>query len=87
MRIISTIAALLIALGVAWGFVQWVGDGSAVFSDEWWSNLQALTGQLTSFGEETGSKLPSPDEMGLPSIEGPGAGTDNIEGFPQEEIQ
>lgn len=71
MRLIGFAATLVIALGVAWGAAQWLGDGAPILSEAWFSNMQAKMQSLSDMGEDAGSRLPSPDSMNMPAIPDP----------------
>lgn len=63
-KLISSAAALLVALGVTWGVIQLLGDDSDFLSTEWFSNSRE---KIEEFQSETSDKImdsvPDPEEL------------------------
>lgn len=71
MRIIGTVVAIIIALGVAWGVAQWLGDDAPILSEAWFTNMQNKMQSLSDMGKDAGDRLPDPNQMDMPAIPDP----------------
>ena len=63
-KLIGGVLSVLVSIGVAWGIIQYVGEGSPFLSDEWfahwdekWNTLQGET------SDKIEENLPNPDEV------------------------
>lgn len=83
MRIFSSIVAIIVALGVAYGIAQWAGDGQPLFSEEWFSVVREKTDSIIEKGRDVGQTLPPPESIDLPEI--PQVDTD-APGAPAQEL-
>lgn len=73
-KLVGGVISTLIGLGIAWGMVQWLGDGTSPFSAEWFENSTAKFSVLQDEGRQRIEELlPAPESLDLPSI------TDNTE--------
>lgn len=63
-KLIGGVLSILVSIGVAWGIIQYVGEGSPFLSEEWfahwdekWNTLQGET------SDKIGENLPNPNEV------------------------
>ena len=83
MRIFSSLVAIVVALGVAYGIAQWAGGGQPLFSEEWFAIVREKTDSIIDKGHDFGQTLPPPESIDLPKV--PQVETD-VPGAPAQEL-